>query len=477
MLLIFLILTTIGVKVFIYFYKNPKDNWWSRQEYVKDYGFCGIFYDRFFSHALAGLRPEAKEPEFNQLLGKEVKHLNNFQKDILDVKSLQDEFLGIDSADGLNTFGACPEPCRGSQSKRPDIVIFQMESIVEWALQEQPNPMPFLSKLRQENISVEHFIPNGCHTVDAEFTSLCGFYGPGNKPISESKNAIEFECLPEILKNKMGYKTAMLHSNVPGFWSRDELAPAWGFEELYFTPYFHGRASDRGVLQDVLKRIHESEQPTFQYVIGFSSHGPHDQAHINAHEELQAEMILFTGELSEKTKSIVQTETTLKNYLGFVKSVDWAIENFFAELDTRGLKDNTIVIIYGDHKYYNIMSDEFELFRLSREVPFAMYVPEKFNVQQKDVKIASHLDIGPTILDLLGKGNDQFVGKSIFDPQHEDFVVHQCLGDVFFLQDKNLLRGLYRNKEYVFEKPNTPEADFLTSLLTKVNAILDKKKY
>lgn len=473
LLLVFLVLTTIGVSVFVYFDKNPKANWWNRQEYVKDYGFCGIFYDRFFSHALAAFRPEQGEPEYNQLPGKNVQYLNSFQKDVLSVKNLQNEFLGDDN----EYEGAPAHNPAGSEAGKPHIVIFQMESVVEWAMHEQPNPMPFLTKLQQEEISVDHFIPNGCHTIDAEFTSLCGFYGPTNKPVSEAKNATEFQCLPEILKNTMGYKTALLHSNVPEFWSRDKLAPEWGFEEMYFTPYFHRRAHDQAVLQDVLQRIEDSTQPTFQYVVGFTSHGPHDQAQIDAHEELKADMIPFEGELSEKTKSIVQTETTLKNYLGLVRGVDWAIESFFAGLDERGLADNTIVVIYGDHKYYSIMSDEFDLFQLSREVPFVMHVPDRFGVSAVDVKIASHLDIGPTILDLLGKKNKQFVGQSIFSEEHEDFVVHQCVGDVFALQDEKLMRGLYRNKDYVFEKPDTPEAEFLTGLLTQVNTVLDKKKY
>lgn len=332
-----------------------------------------------------------------------------------------------------------------AKTDRPHIIIYQMESVGAWALKQDPSPMPFLSKLMAENITVGHFFSNSCTTINSELAASCSFYPESTGPVSDLFSYNNYYCLPEILKDKFNYTTAVYHANAANFWHRDVLYPRWGYNRLYFTPDYKLRASDHEVLNDVVAKMKASTGPTFNYVIGFTSHGPHNQEFIDLnHYENNLDIIPYSFPLSENSRLAATDETTIRNYFGFLTAVDNDIKDLFDQLSANNLLDKTIVIIYGDHRYYSFSSGNSAAdFNNYNEVPFVMYVPGAY--RGKTQEIASQVDIAPTLLDLIGGADDDkppyFVGTSLFSADHPNSVVSKCLGEDDYVDENIIIKN------------------------------------
>ncbi|MEI8361350.1 MAG: sulfatase-like hydrolase/transferase [bacterium] len=319
---------------------------------------------------------------------------------------------------------------------KPNIIFYQMESVGAWALKQEPTPMPFLASLIKNNLSVDKFYSNSCTTNNAEFASMCGFYPESYGPMSDLYAGNNYYCLPGVLKERYGYTTAMFHANDPAFWNRTILAPKWGIDNMYFTPTYKVRASDMEVVSDMVAKMATATSPTFNYFVSFLTHAPHEQKLIDFYRSSAGLDIKPYTQPLNIDGQVSTDETTIRNYFGFLSAEDAVIKQMFAELETKNLLQNTIVVLYTDHRYYPFAVGGNELKRLEdfNLLPFVIYLPEKYTGQNKH--LASQVDIAPTIMNLL-EGADyklpaSFIGRSLFDQRQNDFVINKCLGEVVF---------------------------------------------
>jgi len=326
--------------------------------------------------------------------------------------------------------------------EKPHIIVYQMESVGEWALKQDPSPMPYLSQLMEENISVESFWPNSCTTINAEFSSMCSFYAETLGPVSDLFSNNNYYCLPSLLRVKHDYKTTIYHANSAAFWNREVLAPKWGFEEMHFSPEYNVREDDEILLNDILEQIKESKKPTLSYLIGFTTHSPHNEQFMDNYYNLTGrEIEPYKPALNADSLSATQDEETTRIYFGFLKRADEIIKDLFINLEKENLLDKTMVIIYGDHRYYDFKSNgKINDFYNYNQVPLMIYVPGIEKVEVK--RIASHIDIAPTILNII-EGKDyqmpkHFVGQSILSGKHPNSAINKCLGESFYI-DQNII--------------------------------------
>ncbi len=326
----------------------------------------------------------------------------------------------------------------------PHIVIYQMESVASWAA-DMPGVMPFFTQLKQHGITADRFFSNSCMTINAEFSTLCSFLPESYGPMSDLYASNTYACLPEILSSQYRYSSTIYHANDPEFWNRTQLAPAWGFNELKFSPDYQYRQNDASILQDIVEDIKAADAPTLHYLVGFTSHAPHNkefrQAH-NAQGGLQ--MHPFHGDIDPSVNGVEIDEQTIREYLGNLRTIDQGIELFFQRLSKEGLLEDTIVIIFGDHRYYNFKTEnKVNDFLRYNELPFVMVVPKAYG--GTNPSIASQMDIAPTILHLL-EGSmvhlpEQFIGHSLLDPAHPQNALSKCLGEVSYIDEQQIIKG------------------------------------
>jgi membrane-anchored protein YejM (alkaline phosphatase superfamily) len=123
----------------------------------------------------------------------------------------------------------------------------------------------------------------------------------------------------------------------------------------------------------------------------------------------------------------------IKNrYLNAVSFVDTLLGEVFAHLKERGLWDDSIVIVIGDHGEEFMerghLTHSSELNRFQTSIPFLFRIPQHGNARRATqlIPVASQVDVFPTVFDLLGVGTEtapMLWGTSLVGPRPPKLAV------------------------------------------------------
>ncbi|RKJ31140.1 hypothetical protein D7X33_40715, partial [Butyricicoccus sp. 1XD8-22] len=155
---------------------------------------------------------------------------------------------------------------------------------------------------------------------------------------------------------------------------------------------------------------------------------------------------------------------TLNRYFQTVRYLDESIKVLFEELKEKGLYENSIIVLYGDHygiseNHNNAMAmylDKEEITdydsALLQSVPLYIHIPGSKDGQVIE-KTSGQIDLRPTILHLLGinTSNDMQLGADLFSEEHQDFVIFR---DGRFVTSDYVFAG-----EKCYERPSGEEID------------------
>lgn len=234
-----------------------------------------------------------------------------------------------------------------------NIIFLQLESFENFIINRKVNGKeitPFLNKLAKEGLYFDNIYEqnNGGNSIDCDLMVSASVL-----PLGETITAINHGeavypfALPRLLKSK-GYLTITTHGEEPGEFNWTELHKnGFGVDKLWdISQYNYDEGvgygiSDRSFLSQLADKLKDVKQPFYILAPTLSSHGPYD--------------------IAQKYRELNLPEEIDKSYLGgYFESVhytDKQIQMFFEKLDSEGLLDNTVVVIYGDHsgvhKYYN----------------------------------------------------------------------------------------------------------------------------
>jgi lipoteichoic acid synthase len=296
----------------------------------------------------------------------------------------------------------------GSQQGR-NVIVIQMEAFQNFPLHQSLNGQeltPVLNKLADEGLYFPHIyqqIGPG-NTSDAEFMSNTSIYPIATLAMSTGFGDRELPSLPRLLRDK-GYEAYTFHVNKVGFWNRNELYPALGFNGYYDKKSFENDhfnsfgASDEQLYitgAEKLAALKAKGVPFYAQMVTASSHHP-----FKIPEAFKK--INVTGDLKD---------TMLGDYLTAINYTDYAIGTLIEGLKQNGLWDNTILVMYGDHfglqpkdvppeqveKALGVKYDS----RVSRfNIPLIVRVPGMEQGKVVD-RTGGQLDIMPTVANLLG---------------------------------------------------------------------------
>ena len=192
---------------------------------------------------------------------------------------------------------------------------------------------------------------------------------------------------------------------------------------------------------------------------------------------------------SQKPKSITNKEldTLINLYDAGIKSVDSAIQSLLSEMDDIGVLEETLVVLTADH------GDEFldhggffhypKLYDELIHIPLIIYV-SKYNIGNIIFDPVEHLDIVPTIVDMLGiEKQSRFLGKSFLplidsSMRWEKGVISEVSDDGGLEINLNLRKTSYRTRtwKYIYNKNKEDELFNLLRDPKEVNNILDEEK-
>ncbi len=306
----------------------------------------------------------------------------------------------------------------GSESegmlRSQNVIVLQIESLdsglVGRRIGDEP-VMPFLEKIAGEGV----FFPDcvamhaGGGSSDAELSSLLSLVP---LTIGSGFSTADWDRVTPVseLLNERGYTCVGLHPNRGSFFERSKRYQLMGFSTFHDQKSFSGDASgwyskDMAFFSQSVKKLTELPEPFFAYFITMQSHGPFQNFKPSTRSKLR-----------DKVAGLPRLE---QDYLCTFREVDEALEELFTDLKNTGLLDSSLVLIFGDHESGVVKND---VKGEGERVPLIFSHP-KLDAARHD-RLVSHMDVAPTIVDLLGMEADQsWLGVSVFSRGPKEQVV------------------------------------------------------
>ncbi|PGK52434.1 hypothetical protein CN918_32125 [Priestia megaterium] len=339
-------------------------------------------------------------------------------------------------------------------AKNMNVLVVSFESMQTFPINRQVNGQeitPFLNDFIKDSYYFDNFYhqTEQGKTSDAEFIIDNSLYGLPSGAVFFTHGQNEYHATPEILKQH-GYTTSVMHANNKSFWNRDVIYPQLGYDTYYDEDYYTVKKADAvnwGLTDipffhqstDLLKN--KVKQPFYNKLIMLTNHYP------------------FT--LNEKDIMIPEYTSnsgTLNRYVQTVRYSDEAFKNLIQDLKDKGLYDNTVLVIYGDHYGISRNHDkamgnflglgrninDIESTQLQR-VPLIIHVPGQKGKTLH--KVTGQIDIKPTILNLLGINNakDIYFGEDML-AENKDSAISMRDGRIVTSNYTSIDTKCYSNK-------------------------------
>lgn len=371
--------------------------------------------------------------------------LSKKEIDYVDAEEITQERIN-----GLKDLLPSAEPVLHGSAQGKNLIIIQIESMQNFLVNLKVDGQeitPNFNKLVGENSYFRHFyqqVGQG-NTSDAEFVVNTSLYIPPRGAATQMYAGKELPSLPKLLQSA-GYDTATFHTNVVEFWNRGELYKALGFDRYYDAKFFGEEdtvffgASDEVLYRktaEELDRMSGNGKPLYAHVIAMTSHHPYTMP--------EDKQLLQLPERFE--------DTLVGDYLQAQHYADKALGQFVDDLKQRGIWDDSLVVLYGDHlglPIYSLDRNEKELMAeiYGRDytytdminIPLVFVNPGQPSAPQVFEQLGGQVDLLPTIANLLGLSleNQLHFGQDIFNHAYNILPQRYYLPSGSFLSSQEL---------------------------------------
>lgn len=328
-----------------------------------------------------------------------------------------------------------------------NLIVVTLESLQSFVINEEMNGQtitPFLNELTKDDDTI--YFPNFYHqtglgkTSDSEFLLENSLYPLSGGAVFFTHSGNTYNSMAESL-GENGYHTAVQHANTKSFWNRDMMYQSLNIKEFQDVESYtvgEGDAVNWGLkdipfMEQSVDLMAEMPEPFYSRMLTLTNHHPF---YLDEEDMLIDEYDSNSG--------------TLNRYFQTARYLDEAVKTLFDELKAKGLYENSVIVMYGDH--YGISENHNEAMQqyLGKEitpyesaqlqkVPFFVHIPgsDKGYVEEE---VGGQIDMRPTIMHLLGMETekDMQFGGDLFSKEHEEFVVFR---DGRFVTDENVYAG------------------------------------
>ena len=318
-------------------------------------------------------------------------------------------------------------------AKGKNIFVIHLESLQQFMIdykQDGQEVMPNLNKLyhASDTLAFDNFfhqVGQG-KTADAEMMLENSLYGlPEGSAMVTDGTTNTFQSAPALLHQKLGYTTASFHGDVPSFWNRDNAYKSFGYQYFFSKEYYPKTKDydagygmkDKIFMKESAHYIEQLPQPFYAKLITVTNHYPYI--------------------LDKQNKDIQPWNTgddTVDPYVQTARYLDESLGEFLDYLDKSGLRQNSVLILYGDH--YGISNNHqpaiaqilhkkkvtnYDL-AMFQKVPFMINMPGlKGGI---DHTYGGEIDVLSTIEDLLGISSKNYIqfGQDLLSPGRNQIV-------------------------------------------------------
>lgn len=344
---------------------------------------------------------------------------------------------------------------------KPNIMILVLESFGTAHIKPLSDDMdqtdvtytPFLDSLFSKGAVIPNAYQNTIRSIDAMPAIWASVPSYKRNLLSHPQSITDYNAMPVILK-KMGYTTSFMHGAEHNSMSLKAFGNMSGVDNYLFrgdyesengTGHFDGKWGiwDDKFLPYAAGEINKLKEPFLCTIFTLSSHNPF----------LLPEWA--EGKFEHGKLPIHRT----------IRYSDEALRVFFEEVSKQSWYENTLFIITADHSE-GAVGEKWKGAPYNRRVPIFFYTPNGTIESQKVETVASHVDIMPTVLGVVGADEPFFsYGRDIFNNTidslggvigtdgHKPFIVHYNSSTFNVVTDKLLIQfddfGLFAIYDYI----------------------------
>jgi arylsulfatase A-like enzyme len=253
------------------------------------------------------------------------------------------------------------------------------------------------------------------------------------------------ESLAQVLK-KRGYRTAFIHSGDFQYVNQRNFLTGRGFDVLWDwrdlgAPLFTSWAThDQALIDGVIKWVgDDTQRPFFVKVWTHMSHHPY--------EPMPDRPLI---DFFKDNGPLPVDDYDLGRHLNTIHFVDEQLGRLFAFLREKNLADDTLVIVTGDHGEafgdpHQAWGHGSRVYDECARVPMMVWSPRLYPEGQRAKLVGGHVDINPTIADVLGsEASPTWRGRSLYDE-------HRTGRAYFYAANDDYLLGVREDKwKYIY---------------------------
>ncbi|HNJ64832.1 MAG TPA: sulfatase-like hydrolase/transferase [Turneriella sp.] len=266
-------------------------------------------------------------------------------------------------------------------------------------------PMPFLQKLRGESLYLARHYATANSSPRALFSLFTGLYPEPSDEFFSLKRGLRIKTWNRFLAEHRGLVvtpcvTEWYFPN--GLFRNNGLREIIGKSQLSFGESRTEPADARNEIQTAdyfAARLKTLQEPFFSVYISFAPHYPY--------HDYGPEWRITPG------------RSRLDRYVDNLRLLDEQLKKFFSALQQRGSLNNTIVVLVGDHseafkQHPGNYIHSLHSYEENLAVPAMIWYPARLRPREINFP-TSHVDLGPTLLDLLEIGHNprDFQGVSV----------------------------------------------------------------
>ncbi|MBN2079621.1 MAG: sulfatase-like hydrolase/transferase [Spirochaetes bacterium] len=359
------------------------------------------------------------------------------------------------------------------RNKRYNIILFFFESMparyYDITINGRP-VVPSWHRLERNSISFKKHYCNYPLSANALLSIFTSAYGLYSKDMAIQKHPdLGLPTMPEIL-HEHGYRTCLIHTGGLGYAGQNRFLRNRKFDriidynQLIRIPPYNRQVGwgvdERAMIGPSIEFIQEErDEPFFLVLMPVNPHHPY---------AIPDNSFRITGEIPE---GIDYKKRNWYNYLNSLHYADHSLGKLIDELESRGLMEDTLLFLFADHGeafYQHRMNYNHPLFLYEENVhvPFLVYNRKLFPGPVHYRGITRHIDILPTVLDMLGIPRDpRQEGLSIFAAgENQMALLHTSWKDdylgiadgrwKYICRMKDMLEELYDMERDPLEKNN-----------------------
>ena len=306
-----------------------------------------------------------------------------------------------------------------------NLIMIMMESVNEIFI--NPDLYPNFYKLYSGGLTfTNNYSPrNSCATGNNEFSAMTGLYSIQNNCTANVYRNNEYFTSIFNLFNESGYRTLSMHDYTEAYYYRSIIhanmgsGAYYGVEDLGI-PYsneYRNWASDEDFFASAMDiTLDGSSEPFMLWLTTVSSHQPFSLSSIEGDKYLS---------ITEGTNYPMD----LRRYMSKLKTLDNALGILLERLETEGILDDTVIVLFGDHYPYGLSDEtinqvlDYDLNDYERErTPLVIYNSEIAHAEID--KYTSYVNLTPTIANLFNLDYDPrlYMGSDVLSDEYLNVV-------------------------------------------------------